>query len=334
MKAATTVSNRILLAGPPDTLDGLVRLLRRQPWSIRRVHSTREVLHQLRQDPLSDIVVLAPGDDLESCIELCRNIKLDNRTRRAVVTCILPPAHTNRIVDVFAAGADDCIRPEACPREICLRLEKALRLKHASDSLEEASAVVTALAAAVEAKDHYTYGHVDRVAAYCLEIGRRVGVEADGMAALRIGGVVHDIGKVGIPDHVLNKPGKLTDEEMAVMRRHPVIGYEILRPLRTLQNVLPIVRGHHERPNGTGYPDGLAGEQIPLLARIAAVADVFDAISTDRPYRPALPLAVCQHILHDSADKGDLDPQLVAVFLAILQDNMPVLAPATLAAAT
>jgi putative two-component system response regulator len=152
-------------------------------------------------------------------------------------------------------------------------------------------------------------------------IGERIGVDADGLAALKTGGVVHDIGKIGIPDHILNKPGRLTDEEMAVMRRHSMIGYDILRPLRTFQNVLPIVRWHHERPNGTGYPDGLKGQDIPLPARITSVADVFDALTTDRPYRPGLPLPQCREILSSSADKGDLDPLLVQIFQEVLDSS-------------
>ncbi len=172
-----------------------------------------------------------------------------------------------------------------------MRLTKAIRLKRAIDMLEGAGAVVTAMAGAVEAKDHYTYGHVDRVAAYCVGIGRRLGVDAEGIVSLQVGGVVHDIGKIGIPDHVLNKPDKLKLDEAEIMQRHPAIGYEILKPLRTFQNVLPIVRWHHERPNGKGYPDGLKGDQIPLLARIAAVADVFDALEHG-PAVPGSPAAV------------------------------------------
>jgi putative two-component system response regulator len=143
-------------------------------------------------------------------------------------------------------------------------------------------------------------------------------VDAEGLNALRIGGIVHDIGKVGIPDNVLNKPGKLTDEEMAVMQRHPVIGYEILKPLRTFRPILPIVRWHHERPNGTGYPDGVGGEKLPLLARITAVADVFAAICTDRPYRKAFPLPKCRQILSESAAAGQLDNDLVQALFNVL----------------
>lgn len=318
--------NCILLVGAQEGLTNLVSLLKSQSWPVTAAASPIEALRQIRAEPLVDIAVLAPSNDLDAHIELCRAIKLDTRTSTIVVIFVLPPHLDDYIADIFATGADDCIRSCASNREISLRLQKAIRVRRTTDLLEDASAVVAALANAVEAKDRYTYGHVDRVAAYSVGIGRRLGIEADGIASLKAGGVFHDIGKVGIPDHVLNKPGKLTDEEMDIMRRHPVIGYEILKPLRTFQHVLPIVRWHHERPNGSGYPDGLKGEEIPLLARVTAVADVFDALSTDRPYRSALPLPKCQAILADAAAKGDLDPELVRLMLEILAQSMPMLA--------
>jgi len=140
---------------------------------------------------------------------------------------------------------------------------------------------------------------------------------------LKTGGVVHDIGKVMVPDQILNKPGKLSDEEMKIMQRHPVIGYEILQPLRSFREVLPIVRWHHERPNGTGYPDGLKGDDLPLLPRIAAVADVFDALSTDRPYRAAFSMEKCTAMLKEEARRENLDPALVEVMLQILDAGLP-----------
>lgn len=199
-----------------------------------------------------------------------------------------------------------------------------MRLKQATDLLEDASAVVLALANAVEGKDAYTCGHVERVGTYSVQIGKRMGLSEDDLSALRTGGAVHDIGKIGIPDQILNKPGKLTEEETQVMQRHPMIGYDILKPLRTFQAVLPIVRWHHEKPNGGGYPDGLKGEEIPLLARIAAAADVFDALATDRPYRAAFPIAKCVEILREFVGKGELDEGVVGVLVGILEEGMMV----------
>jgi len=147
---------------------------------------------------------------------------------------------------------------------------------------------VTALAEAVEKRDPYTGGHLHRVVAYSLLLGRELGLDADSLERLALGATLHDIGKIGVPDQVLLKPAKLDDEEAAAMRRHPVDGAEIVSRIESLHEILPIVRSHHERIDGRGYPDGLAGDGIPLDARIVAVADTFDAMTTSRPYRQAL----------------------------------------------
>ena len=147
---------------------------------------------------------------------------------------------------------------------------------------------VTALAEAVEKRDPYTGGHLHRVVAYSLLLGRELGLDSDALERLSLGATLHDIGKIGVPDQVLLKPAKLNDEEAAAMRRHPVDGAEIVSRIESLHEILPIVRSHHERIDGKGYPDGLAGDDIPLAARIVAVADTFDAMTTSRPYRTAL----------------------------------------------
>jgi putative two-component system response regulator len=160
---------------------------------------------------------------------------------------------------------------------------------------------------------------------YSVEIGKRVGVDATGLSVLKIGGVVHDIGKVLISDHILNKPGRLSEVEMELVKRHPIIGHDILQPLRTFRDVLPIVRWHHEQPNGKGYPDGLQGDQFPLLPRIVAIADRFDALSTHRPYRPPISPSKCREILTTAAENDDIDPSLVAVLFDIQSETSPIL---------
>ena len=181
-------------------------------------------------------------------------------------------------------------------------------------------ATVRALSNAVEARDSYTGKHAERVAAYALEIARALGVSRAGGADLgtdlfeiEFGFLLHDIGKVAMPDAILFKPGALTDEERALMARHPVVGAEIMDGIEFLEEASKVVRSHHERWDGNGYPDGLAGEQIPLTARIFAVADVLDALTTDRPYRPRMPLADARaHI--DRASGSHFDPAAVEAF--------------------
>ena len=163
---------------------------------------------------------------------------------------------------------------------------------------------VTALAEAVEKRDPYTGGHLHRVVAYSLLLGRELGIDAESLERLALGATLHDIGKIGVPDQVLLKPGKLDDDEAAAMRRHPVDGAEIVSRIESLHEILPIVRSHHERIDGRGYPDSLAGDAIPLAARIVAVADTFDAMTTSRPYRQALSYEVAaQEIVRHSGEQ-------------------------------
>jgi len=321
VKSEILIPTRILLAGEAADLARVLAIARGQGWNCQRADTLRDVLQRLRRHPTIDLVIVAAGEDLAAALELCRQIKLDERTRFVSVILLIGPEHARRRADAYEAGADDCLTAIAPEREIVIRILKAVRLKHATDSLEDSESIITALAKAIEGKDEYTCGHVDRVSAYCVEIGRRLQVGQEALAALKTGGVVHDIGKIGIPDHILNKPGKLSDGEMAVMRRHPLIGYDILKNLRTFGPVLPIVRWHHERPNGSGYPDGLEGEALPLLPRIAAVADVFDALSTARPYRGPFPLSQCLQIMRQSAAEGDLDGEVVQVLAQIIEEQ-------------
>ena len=327
MGPPATVSGRILLVGPDVSGPELDAILSAQPWKCAHCQTPNGVLPRLRGTSDIDLLLLTPESALHSYTELCREVKFDARTAFVSVVFLLPPAlmlsphkATHR-AEAYAAGADDCIQLPASPNEILLRLSNALRVKRATDSLEEATSVITSLANAVEGRDAYTRGHVERVSAYSVELGKRVECSPDELSALRMGGIVHDIGKVAVPDHILNKPGKLSDEEMAIVKRHPLVGFSILRPLRTFQTIRPIVRWHHERPNGTGYPDGLHGDDLPLLPRIVAVADFFDAISTDRPYRPAFSPEKCREIAISAAEKEELDPLLVTTLLEMLSES-------------
>jgi len=185
--------------------------------------------------------------------------------------------------DVFSEG--DSRRMQLFAGPLAHALENA-RLYAAQQRLYVET--VTALAEAVEKRDPYTGGHLHRVVAYSLLLGRELGLDAEALESLALGATLHDIGKIGVPDHVLLKPAKLNDEEAVAMRRHPEDGAEIVSRIESLHEILPIVRSHHERIDGRGYPDGLAGDDIPLAARIVAVADTFDAMTTSRPYRTAL----------------------------------------------
>ena len=205
---------------------------------------------------------------------------------------------------------------------IVLQVAAAVRMALLVAELDSAATVISSMARAVEAKDPYTQGHADRVTAYAVTLAAAAGVPTHVRELVAQAGPLHDVGKIGVPDHVLAKTTALTDEEFALIKQHPVIGDEICRPLRSLRRLRPGIRHHHERYDGRGYPDGLAGEDIPLEARVLAIADTYDAMTSDRPYRTGMPVARALSII--AANEGpQWDPTLVRVFCALesLQDT-------------
>jgi len=218
-------------------------------------------------------------------------------------------------------GADEFIsKPIQC-MELLARCRSLLRLKRLTDELETAESVMLAFAQMVEAKSPFTNQHSVRVAEKALLLADQLGLCESDRELLRKGALLHDIGKISVPDAILNKPGKLTTEEYNCIKEHTVEGYEIVKKLRSLKETLPLIRWHHERMDGQGYPDGLTGDQIPLLVRILAVADVYDSLSSMRPYRGAIPAEACMGILKSNAASGGLDAALVDHFEAALEAN-------------
>jgi putative two-component system response regulator len=190
----------------------------------------------------------------------------------------------------------------------------------ASSSPGETESILFALAVAVEQRDQQTAGHCERLALISVSLGIALGLERAQLVALYRGGYLHDIGKVGIPDSILFKPGKLNAEEWVTMRSHPIRGEEICKPMQSLSPVLPIIRHHHERWDGHGYPDGLRGDQIPLLARVVQIADIYDALVSPRPYKRAFTPVEALQLIEEETASGWRDPTLVKLFLELHQD--------------
>ncbi len=241
---------------------------------------------------------------------ICRRIKGAASTRLLPVVALADDGE-QATVAALDAGADQVVKFPPPRAELHARVRAALRTRLATDRLEDASQVIFALANAVEAKDAYTEGHTERVGALAVEAGRLAGLDEETCEALRQGGVLHDIGKIGIPNEIINKAGLLTPKERIVMNKHPIIGERICEPLKSLRNLLPIIRWHHERLDGSGYPDGLKGKAFPVPAQILQLADIFDAITTDRPYHRARTRANAVEFLHGEARKGWRDHELV-----------------------
>ncbi len=264
-----------------------------------------------------DLVLLdvqMPGMD---GYEVCRRIKAGPRGRLLPVVMLTALDNADDRVMALEAGADDFMSKPVDRVELVARVRSALRLKAVYDTLDSAEQVIFSLAAAVEAKDKYTEKHTHRVAETARHVGMKMGLPERALDALYRGGMIHDIGKIGVPDAILSKPGPLSAEELRIMRAHTTMGESIVRPLRSGTNLLPIIRNHHEHFDGNGYPDGLAGRAIPRLARIVAVCDAYDALVTDRPYRKARTVEDAVATLADSAG-GQWDPEVVDVLVGEL----------------
>jgi putative two-component system response regulator len=180
------------------------------------------------------------------------------------------------------------------------------------------------LALSVESRAPYTEGHCERLALHASELGRHLGLDHESIVALRRGGYLHDLGKIAVADEILKKGSNLTPEEWVMMKMHPLTGETICRPLKSLRHVLPIIRSHHEHFDGSGYPDGLRGGEIPLLARMLQVVDVYDALRTARPYKPALTHEQATLTISQEARAGFWDEELVGEFLSLLRKQRQV----------
>jgi putative two-component system response regulator len=269
-----------------------------------------------------DVVLLDVAMPELDGLEVCRRLKNDPATRLTPVVLVTGLSEIADRIEGIEAGADDFLSKPVHPHELCARVRSLARLKHCINELDSAEAAFMALALTIEARDPSTNGHCERLAGHAVALGRALGLEDDDLDALHRGGILHDVGKVGVPDAVLLKPGPLTAEEFAVMKRHTEIGDTLCAPLQSLRRVRPIVRHHHERLDGSGYPDALRGDDVPLLAQIIGIVDVYDALTMDRPYRAAMtPHAAAQELLNDLR-KGKFSRRFVEAFLDVIAPDL------------
>lgn len=295
-------------------------ILQPPKYAVTEASSGAEAL-QLLVTQSFDVVLLdkrMPGMDGD---EVCRRIRNELKLELLPVIMVTGNRGSNELSCSLGAGANDFIGKPYFPQELIARLDCAVNRKRLTDQLDSSESMLFALARMVEAKDKNTGDHCSRLAHISVVLGMAIGLEPEYLMALRRGGVLHDIGKLGIPDSILLKPGKLTEDEWLVMRRHPEMGARLVKDLKSMQLTLPIIRHHHERWDGEGYPDGLAGKSIPLLARVFQIADIYDALTNERPYKPAMPREQVIRILEEEADMGWRDPELIVVFLDILRQR-------------
>ena len=268
---------------------------------------------------LLDVVMPRPTG-----FEVCQAMKSKPETRLIPVILLTGLNSDADRIHGIMCGADDFLNKPVNKHELLARVYSLLRLKQFTDELDNAETVLFSLALSIEAKDPYTEGHCDRLSKYSVALGEKLGLPQDLRVALRRGGLVHDIGKLSVPESILLKPGPLTPEERKIMEQHTVIGERICAPLRSFRHVLPIIRHHHEKQDGSGYPDGLKGENIPLTARILQITDIYDALTTDRPYRKALPLDKALSIMREEVKRGWWDGPILDEFEAVVHGSEPV----------
>lgn len=260
--------------------------------------------------------------------EICRALKNDPEFTTVPILAVETEKMTPQLDALIDAGCDDILCHPVDAASFLMRVRALVRLRKKLIRLDDAESVLYALARGLEAKDPYTQGHMDRVASYAVELGKRLGVHGRDLEILRKGGMLHDVGKIAIPDAVLTKPGRYTPEEFAVMKKHPALGCQICEKLRSINDCLPIIRHHHERLDGTGYPDGLKGPEIPMLVRIVTVVDIYDALRSKRSYKEAFGVERSFEILWQEAGQGWWDRDVVAAWEKAVRERSPDEIPA------
>lgn len=300
-----------------DNLETMRGMLQSRGYRAYTVASAEEAEQHIRRNPPDVILldVMLPG---KSGYQLCQELKSNSATRLIPVIIITGLSDRDSRLRGINAGADDFLNKPTYPEELFARVNSLVRLKHFTDELDHAGAVLCSLGLSVESRDPYTEGHCERLSQYAADLGHSLGLDDEANVALKRGGFLHDLGKVAIPDDILKKGSNLTPAERRIMQQHPVIGERICKPLKSLRQVLPIIRHHHEHWDGSGYPDGLAGEDIPLLARVLQVVDVYDALRTARPYKVALSHDAAIDVMQEEADRGLWDPRIVRAFVEMI----------------
>jgi cyclic di-GMP phosphodiesterase len=315
---------RILVVDDQPSIAGLMsQLLSMRGYDVvtaaNAEQAEAEVTRQVPDLILSDVIM--PG---KSGYELCREFKDNPATRLIPFVLITGLSDSGDKLRGIEAGADDFLNKPVLAEELIARVKSLLRLKEFTDELETVDSVLCTLGLIVEGRDPYTEGHCERLAINAADLGRHLGLDQDSIIALRRGGYLHDLGKIAVPDEILKKGSNLSAEEWEIMKLHPVTGENICKPLKSLRLVLPIIRHHHEHSDGSGYPDALGKAEIPVLPRILQVVDVYDALRTARPYKPALSHEHAAQTMREESRRGLWDAELVTEYFFMLERQRSV----------
>ncbi len=316
-----SVTGTILVADDqPSNRELLEEFLSAQGFKVIAVEDGAAALEQVAKSQIDLMLLDVMMPSLDG-FEVCKKIKSNPETDLIPVVLVTALSDRENRLQGIKSGADDFLTRPVDRTELLARVRSLLKLKFRTDELERAESVLFTLARSIEGKDPYTHGHCERLANYSAHLGRQLGLSKDEITALQRAGIVHDVGKIAVPDAILLKPGRLTEDEWTVIRQHPTVGERICAPLKSFRLVLPIIRHHHEKYDGSGYPDGLRAEAIPLSARILQIVDVFDALTTERPYKKALSIADAMQTIREEVSKGWWDPAIFGEFDRLIAND-------------
>lgn len=314
LRSHQSVTGNILVADDqPANRELLEELLTAHGFRVITVCDGVDVIPELNRTQI-DLVLMDVMMPHLTGFQACEKIKSNPETDLIPVILITALSDKQDRIEGIKVGADDFLTRPVDKIELLARVRSLLTLKQRTDELERAESVLFSLARSIEGKDPYTHGHCERLADYSARLGRQLALPEEQLTALRRAGIVHDVGKIAVPDAILLKPGRLTPDEWTIVREHSVVGERICAPLKSFRLVLPIIRHHHEKLDGSGYPDGLRGEAIPITARVLQIVDVFDALTTDRPYKKAFPLSDALQTMKEEVAKGWWDPTIFDQF--------------------
>jgi putative two-component system response regulator len=316
----TPVARIAIVDDDPQVRKLLRSLLKSCGYDVEEFGTAGPALEKIRTHP-PDLVFLDLQLPDQSGHSVLEQIRSDPATRLLPIVMLTGFATSQQKVRAYELGVTDFLAKPFSADELLPRVRSLVLLKLFADEHEHAEHMIVTLARTIDARDPYTAGHSARVAEYAELVARRMDLDGNLLLDLRRGALFHDLGKVAVPDAVLLKPGPLTAEERAIIQRHPTTGTELLAPMRTMLKTVPIVRFHHEKLDGSGYPDGLSGTDVPLSIRIVSVADVFDALTTKRVYRDALPREAAYEIMEKEARSGWWDREVLRELQAAVAER-------------
>ena len=320
MTNAVDTARVLVIDDEPAHANLLERLLTKEGYAVDTAGDIDAAIAAIaRHNP--DVILLDVVLPQVDGFMFCRRLKNDAATRLTPVIMVTALTDRESRIKGREAGADDFLTKPVDGEELLARVHSLARVKRYTDDLDSAASIIMALAVMIEARDRYLEGRCHRIANNATAIGRALGLGGVDLQALHRGGFLHDVGMLTIPLSVLQKAGPLDPEELAMVRSHTVKGDELCRNLRSLQAVRPIIRHHHERLDGSGYPDRLRGDEVPLLAQIIGVVDVYDALTTPRPYQETLTPKQAIRILRDQVERRWRQRYLVETFAEIIEDG-------------